>query len=491
MLNACKRFGSTQALRGVSLEVAPGEVHALVGENGAGKSTLMKILSGAERGDSGEMFLDGQPYQPSGPQEARQRGVAMIYQELALAPHLDVETNVMLGLEQTRWGLVRRQEHRRRVERALDLLQHPEIRPETGVGRLSPGACQLVEVARALVADARVIVFDEPTSSLTRRDTEHLFELIERLRGRGVSIVYISHFLEEVQRIADRYTVLRDGQSVAEGPVRGTPVERIIGQMVGRSLQELYPRVPHDLGAPVLRVEKLAGRRLPVAASLTLRAGEILGIFGLVGAGRTEFLRVLFGLDPVAGGQVQLGERTGQRWDPPQRIAEGIGLLSEDRKREGLALLRSIADNVTYSWLKPYRRGWWLRLTQRRRAVAAWIQRLQLRCRGPEQRVVELSGGNQQKVAIARLLHQHARVLLLDEPTRGVDVGSKAEIYRLIGELAREGKAIVFVSSYLPELLGVCDTLAVMARGRLSPARPVPDWSSEQIMEAATGGGNW
>jgi ribose transport system ATP-binding protein len=491
MVNASKRFGSTQALRGVSLEVAAGEVHALVGENGAGKSTLMKILSGAERGDAGEMFLDGQPYQPAGPQEARHRGVAMIYQELALAPHLDVETNVMLGLEETRWGLVRRQVHRQRVQQALDLLQHPEIRPETRVARLSPGACQLVEVARALVADARVIVFDEPTSSLTRSDTEHLFDLIERLRNRGVSIVYISHFLEEVQRIADRYTVLRDGQSVAGGAVRGTPVETIIGQMVGRSLQELYPRVLHALGEPVLQVDGLAGRRLPAGASLSLRAGEILGIFGLVGAGRTEFLRVLFGLDPAAGGQVDLQGRRGNHWDPAQRIAEGIGLLSEDRKREGLALTRSLADNLTYSWLKPYLRGGWLRLAQRRKAVAAWIERLKVRCRGPEQRIVELSGGNQQKVALARLLHQQARVLLLDEPTRGVDVGSKAEIYRLIGELAVDGKAILFVSSYPPELLGICDTLAVMARGRLTPARPVPEWTSEQIMEAATGGGNW
>jgi ribose transport system ATP-binding protein len=256
-------------------------------------------------------------------------------------------------------------------------------------------------------------------------------------------------------------------------------------------LQELYPRVPHALGAPVLQIEQLAGRRLPVSASLTLRAGEILGIFGLVGAGRTELLRVLFGLDPVAGGRVYVQGRTRKHWDPAQRIADGTGLLSEDRKREGLALMRSIADNVTYSRLSPYLRGWWLRLAKRRRAVAAWIQRLQLRCRGPEQRVVELSGGNQQKVALARLLHQQARVLLLDEPTRGVDVGSKAEIYRLIGELASEGKSILLVSSYLPELLGVCDTLAVMARGRLSPARPVTDWTSEQIMEAATGGGNW
>src|SRR5437868_4970106 len=237
MADIHKRFGSTTALRGVSLHVAPGEVHALVGENGAGKSTLVKILSGAEQPDAGEITLDGLPFRPAGPQEARIRGVAMIYQELALAPHLDVETNVMLGLEEQRWGFVRSRSQRRRVEEALALLEHSEIRPETPVYRLNTGACQLIEVARALVVDARVIVFDEPTSSLTRHDTEHLFALIARLKARGVSIIYISHFLEEVQRIAGRYTVLRDGQSAGGGPVAGTPLQVIIDKMVGRSLR--------------------------------------------------------------------------------------------------------------------------------------------------------------------------------------------------------------------------------------------------------------
>jgi ribose transport system ATP-binding protein len=489
MENIHKRFGSTHALRGVDLEVAVGEVHALVGENGAGKSTLMKILSGAEKPYAGVMTLDGALYQPAGPQEARLRGVAMIYQELALAPHLDVETNVMLGLEEHRWGFVRSRVQRRRVAEALTLLQHPEIQPETPVYRLSPGACQLVEVARALVVDARVIVFDEPTSSLTRRDTEHLFDLIERLKARGVSIIYISHFLEEVQRIADRYTVLRDGQTVGTGPVAGTPLEVIIEKMVGRSLRDLYPKVPHEIGAPVLKTRDLSGDPLPTSASLTLRRGEILGVFGLVGAGRTEMLRVLFGLNPVCGGQVFLAEQEHTTARPRQRINEGFGLLSEDRKQEGLALSQSVADNLTYSWLRPYVRGGWLNLSRRRAAVVQWLQRLGVRCQGPEQKVVELSGGNQQKVALARLLHQQADILLLDEPTRGVDVGSKAEIYRLIGELARQGKAILFVSSYLPELLGVCDRIAVMARGRLGASRPVPDWTAEQIMAFATSGG--
>jgi ribose transport system ATP-binding protein len=483
-----KRFGSTHALRNVSLQSLPGEVHALVGENGAGKSTLMKILSGAEQPDSGDMTLDGQPYQPSGPQEARLRGVAMIYQELALAPHLDVQSNVLLGLEEHRWGFMRRTRERRRVVDALALLEHPEIRPDTPVYRLSPGACQLVEVARALVVDARVIVFDEPTSSLTAEDTEHLFELIERLKGRGVSVIYISHFLEEVQRIADRYTVLRDGQTAATGPVAGTPLETIIEQMVGRNLRDLYPRVPHDIGAPLLEITHLGGDPLPIDAGLTLHRGEILGIFGLVGAGRTELLRVLFGLSAVTRGEIRVHAHVRTRTNPRERIDQGIGLLSEDRKQEGLALSQSIVDNITYCWLKPYARAGWLNLARRRSAVRSWLRRLDIRCRGTEQKVLELSGGNQQKVALARLLHQEAEVLLLDEPTRGVDVGSKAEIYGLIGELARQGKAILFVSSYLPELLGVCDCLGVMARGRLSAIRPVSAWSPEQIMAVATGG---
>jgi ribose transport system ATP-binding protein len=341
--------------------------------------------------------------------------------------------------------------------------------------------------------DASVIVFDEPTSSLTRHDTEHLFELIERLKGRGVSIIYISHFLEEVQRVAGRYTILRDGQTVTTGAVAGTPLESIIEQMVGRSLSELYPHVPHEMGPPVLRLRGLVGQssRLPAGVDLTLHRGEILGIFGLVGAGRTETLRVLFGLEPASAGEVEVKGRPSPHAAPGRRILEGVGLLSEDRKQEGLALSQTVADNLTYSWLRPYARAGWLRLDLRRGAVRAWLDRLRVRCRGPEQKVVELSGGNQQKVALARLLHQQADILLLDEPTRGVDVGSKAEIYRLVGELAQQGKSVLFVSSYLPELLGVCDRLAVMARGRLSASRPVAEWTAEQIMTFATGGGAW
>jgi ribose transport system ATP-binding protein len=488
MVDIHKRYGSTVALDGVRLAVEAGEVHALVGENGAGKSTLMKILSGAERPDAGSMSLDGSAFAPAGPQAARLGGVAMVYQELALAPHLDVEANLMLGLERGPWGLVERAKERSRVRSALAMLQHPEIRPETPVRRLSAGACQLVEIARALAAESRVIVLDEPTSSLGHEDADHLFELIGRLKARGVSVVYISHFLEEVQRVADRYTVLRDGRSVCAGNVSTTPAETIIEQMVGRRLQELYPRRPHEIGAPILEVRRVAGDPLPAAVSFTLHQGQILGIFGLVGAGRTELLRTLFALQPVTSGELLLRTRLRTRSTPGRRIADGLGMLSEDRKNEGLALSQSISDNLTYSGLGRYAGMGILGLRRRRAAVDSWLKRLQIRYRDPERPVVELSGGNQQKVALGRLLHQDADVLLLDEPTRGVDVGSKAEIYRLIGELAQAGKAIIFVSSYLPELLGVCDDLAVMARGRLSAVRSCAEWTAEQIMSFATGG---
>jgi len=487
-----KRYGSTQALAGVDLELRAGEVHALVGENGAGKSTLMKVLSGAVRPDAGVLKLDGRPYDPAGPQDARRRGVAMIYQELTLAPDLSVEANVALGLETSRWGFLRPEVDRRRVEEALAILEHPEIRPDASVAGLTPAAQQLVEIARALLLDVRVLVLDEPTSSLTQQDARRLFALVRRLRDRGVTVVYISHFLEEVQQIADRFTVLRDGRSVGGGRTADFAVGRIVEMMVGRSLDEQYPRTPHTAGPPILELTDLTGVELPRGVDLTLHRGEILGIAGVVGAGRTELLRAVFGLDPVRRGRVVVHTRSGavreDRWaGPRRRIGEGLGMLSEDRKEEGLTLDQSIEDNLTYTLLRPYTWLGWLNVGRRRRAVEDWLTRLRVRCAGPWQAVGDLSGGNQQKVALGRLLHQDADVLLLDEPTRGVDVGSKAEIYRLIGALAARGKAVLFVSSYLPELLGVCDRLAVMTRGRLSAARPVAEWTPEQIMAVATG----
>jgi ribose transport system ATP-binding protein len=484
MVGISKRFGATEALRGVSLEVAPGEVLALIGENGAGKSTLMKVLSGAHRPDAGTMELAGRPYAPAGPHQARQAGVGMIYQELILAPHLSVEDNIMLGREDRVLGLLNRRCQRRRVAEVLDLLGHGELSPSAIVRELSVGARQVVEIARSLVHEAKLLVFDEPTSSLPRPDVEQLFRIIGRLREAGYGIIYISHFLEEVRQVAQNFAVLRDGRNAGQGKLADVADGEIVSLMVGRAVSQLFPRVPHEPGPTLLAISELSGSRSPRGVSLELRRGEILGIAGLVGAGRTELLRCLFGLDPLGSGVVQLGGRR-FRPRPPRSIARGVGLLSEDRKGEGLAQQMSIADNTTLSRLGPFSRVGCLSLARRRRAVKEWMQRLSIKATDADQPVSALSGGNQQKVAIARVLHQDAELLLLDEPTRGVDVATKAEIYRLIGELAAQGRAIIFVSSYLPELLAVCDRIAVLARGRLREVRPASQWTEESMMACA------
>ncbi len=481
-----KHFGAVCALAGVDLDVAPGDVHALIGENGAGKSTLMKVLSGAHRPDRGEMTLAGEPYAPEGPLDARERGVAMIYQELALAPHLTVEENIVLGREPARFGAVNRVARRAQVNQVLEWLDEPALRPDRVVADLPPGPRQLVEVARALAADARVVVMDEPTSSLSRRETARLFETIGRLRTRGVAIIYISHFLEEVCEVAQRYTVLRDGRSVESGPVSqdASFFGHVIEAMAGRSLETAYPRVAHEPGEAILELDRLSGARLPADVTLTLRRGEILGVAGLVGAGRTELLRAVFGLDSVRAGRVGVGGHWDDGASPAARLAQGVGLLSEDRGGEGLAVGLSIGDNLTLS--RPIARLGVVSRAAQEATTRTLGERLSLRYRDSRQPVSDLSGGNQQKVAIARLLHHDVDVFLFDEPTRGIDVATKAEIYRLMGELAARGKAILFVSSYLPELLGVCDRVGVMSRGRLTDLRPVGAWSETTLLEAAT-----
>ncbi len=483
-----RSFGPTHALRGVDLSVRAGEVHALIGENGAGKSTLMKVLSGAVDPDGGTMRLDGEVYAPSGPQSSLARGVSMIYQELNLAPDLSAEENIFLGVERARWGFVRRAEHEERVRDALATLGHSRVDPRTPVGRLAVAEQQIVEIARAIVADARLIVLDEPTSSLTAVDTERLFDVIARLKERGVSIVYISHFLEEVKRSCDRFTVLREGRTVGTGVVADTPIDSIIELMVGRSLDEFFPRVPHERGEVVLELDQLAGETRLLGVDLDLHRGEILGIAGLVGAGRTELVRAVYGLDPVVSGLVRISGSDAGVGTPRRRVRQGVGLLSENRKDEGLALGMSIADNVTLSRFSTVATAGWVSPRRHRSRVANCAGALGVVCRAVTQPVEDLSGGNQQKVALARLTHQEADVVLLDEPTRGIDVGSKVEVYRQIGLLAQQGKAVLFVSSYLPELLGVCDRVAVMARGRLSAIRPAAEWDEKSIMAYATMG---
>ena len=484
MSNISKRFGATQALHEVSLNVRGGEVLALIGENGAGKSTLMKILSGAHSPDSGQMQLAGQPYGPQGPHDARLAGVGMIYQELNLAPDLSVEDNIMLGQEPHWFGFRDRRKQREQVRRALELLGHPRLRPETPVRELSIALRQLVEIARALASDSRVLVFDEPTSSLTLQDVQHLFAVIRKLRDSGYGIIYISHFLEEIRQVCDNYAVLRDGQSVGTGKLAETTDAEIVSLMVGRGVAELFPTVPHSPGETLVSIRNLSGKFAPQQVSLELKRGEIFGLAGLIGAGRTELLRALFALDPVRSGEVKVATIAIDH-QTSARIRAGLGLVSEDRKTEGLAQSRSIADNLTYSRLEPYTRAGFLQLGRRRTEVIQWMKRLEVKAHSPEQTIGELSGGNQQKVAIARVLHQQADILLLDEPTRGIDVGTKSEIYRLMGELAAEGKVVLFVSSYLTELLAVCDRIGVMSGGVLRETRPAREWTEESIMSLA------
>ena len=488
MRGVVKRFGATLALDGVDFGVGAGEIHGLLGENGAGKSTLMKVLSGALQPDAGEVKLDGKSFQPRHPLDAREQGVAMIYQELSLVPHLSVEENVLLGVEPARWGMVRRRKARKQVVAALAEMEHPEIRPEIRVGDLPVAARQLVEIARALVVKCRVLVLDEPTSSLGSEDVERLFRLMRKLREGDLAIVYISHFLEEVQQVADRFTVMRDGRTVGSGKPAGTSMEEIVEMMVGRQLQEFFPRSERTSGEVLLKVRDLQGREKPQKADFELRRGEVLGIAGLVGAGRTELLRVLYGLESVQKGEIRIGVYEGAA-SPRRRLAQGVGLLSEDRKGEGLAASMSVADNLTLSRMEglgPVGLVW---PGRQQAAAESWIESLKIRCQGPAQRVVDLSGGNQQKVALARLLHHDVDVLLLDEPTRGIDVASKVQIYELIDALVGRGKAILLVSSYLPELLGVADRIAVMCRGHLGRTRLVEEVNEHSVMREATGQG--
>ena len=487
VIGVSKSFGATRALRNVSLEIAPGEVHALIGENGAGKSTLMKILSGACQPDEGHIELEGQTFVPDDPLHARRRGISMIYQELNLAPHLSVEENILLGEEPARFGWLQRGKRRELARAALGQLRHENIPLDAPVHTRSVAEQQIVEIARALVGRPKVLIMDEPTSSLTQADVENLFRVIGHLRETGVSVIYISHFIEECQRICQRYTILRDGESVSTGDMASANLRDIVHLMVGREIQDIYPRVPHQLGKPVLEIRDLAGAIKPRAATLVLREGEILGVAGLIGSGRTETVRAAFGLDRLTRGEVLVYGKDKTFAAPSERLRDGIGLLSENRKEEGLMLNLSIADNLTLTRLQPVASCGFVGTRRQERASGEWMSRLDVRARGPAQAVSELSGGNQQKVALGRLLHHDAKILLLDEPTRGIDVGSKAQIYRWMGQLAAEGRAILFISSYLPELLGVCDTIAVMCRGTITQVRPTSEWTEHSIMAAAIG----
>ena len=491
--NISKRFGPTVALDGVSLQLHKGEVHALIGENGAGKSTLMNVLAGLLRPDQGTIEVEGRTYAPATPLDARLRGIALIHQELSLFPHLSVAENILMGMEPSRLGWLDRSRLHARTLEVLATFHHPEIRPHTRVSDLSIAARQIVEICRAIAARARIILMDEPTSSLQRDDVERLFGLTRKMRNQDITVIYISHFLEEVREIADNFTVLRDGRSVASGTIASVSDNELIAHMVGRPVQNLFPqRSPEaaQSGEIMLDVIDLAAPPALKRASFELRRGEILGVAGLMGSGRTQVVRTIFGLDRAQAGTIKLKGKavSASGGTPSLRLLQKLGYLSEDRKREGLALSLSVADNITMTRFSSCARWGWLNLSRQKQQAETVSRALAVKARTVQQPVSTLSGGNQQKIALARLLHQDADILLLDEPTRGIDIGSKAQVYQTIAQCAANGKAILMISAYLPELFGICDRLAVMSRGCMSAPRPINQWTPESVMLAAVGG---
>lgn len=483
-----KRFGGVVALRNVTFDLHAGEVHALVGENGAGKSTLMKVLSGIHQPDGGSLLVDGVETRFSSPAAAVAAGIALIPQELELFPELAVVENMFVGAPWPRtsrglfdWSSMRRQAGA--VFAALGVA----IDIRRPAGALSAANQQLVEIGRALLRDAQILIMDEPTASLTDREADRLFSVVADLRSRGVAIVYISHRLREVFALADRITVLRDGETVGTRDVAEIDEAELVRLMVGRSMRELFTRSPHEPRGTVLEVENLTRPGAFEDISFSVRGGEVLGVSGLIGAGRSEVCKAICGVEPATSGQIKIAGEAVDPRTPAQAQALGIGYVPEERRSEGLVLAMSIADNVTLSRLRAFSRMGLMRRSAQHQAAGSMTDRLTVRGAELDAPVARLSGGNQQKVVLAKALIQDPRVILLDEPTRGVDVGAKSEIYRIIDDLARAGNAIVLVSSEMAEVLAMSDRVLVMREGRVAGLFDRADATSQRLAVAATG----
>ncbi len=484
-----KNFGAVRVLREVSFQVMPGHTVGLVGENGAGKSTLMNLAGGNLQPDAGCLNLDGKPYAPRNPSDATRHGIAFIHQELNLFPNLSIAENIFLtNFPTTARVLLNRATAHTHTAGLLDQvgLRHP---PGTLVERLSAGECQLVEIAKALSVNARLIIFDEPTTSLSAREKERLFALMARLRSQGVSMLYISHELKDVLRLCDDLVVLRDGQVVGAGPVTGFTSDRLVALMVGRSLNQLYPPRTTALSKDVIfEARQLSQPNIVHNVDFQLHRGEVLGLAGLMGAGRSELARILFGLDPCRRGDVVLEGRSLSRLGPRQRIRQGLAFVTENRREEGLCLEAAIADNLVLVSLRRYARSWlgrleFLGLHQAVRAIRDSVRLTPTA--SDDQPVKTLSGGNQQKVVIGKWLLASPKVFILDEPTRGVDVGAKYEMYQLIHQLAEGGAAVLVISSELEELVGICDRILVMSQGELRDELSRAEFDRERILRAA------
>ena len=484
-----KHFGGVRALNDVSFDLHSGEVHALVGENGAGKSTLIKVISGAHAPDSGSIEIAGKALVHNSPSVARSLGVAVIYQQPALFPDLTVSENIALRLERGGpWRTIRWRERRDRAAALLARVGATSVSPGSFVRDLSMPQQQLVEIAAALGGQARVLILDEPTASLSDREVANLFRVIRELKQQGVGMVYISHRLEELPQIADRVTVLRDGSYVGTRPMADVDRAELIRLMVGREVSTVFPKVDVTPGDVVLETRDLSCRATGVhGVSLSVRAGEILGLAGLVGAGRTELAHALFGLTPADGGRILLKGKPVTIESPARAVALGIAYVPEDRRRHGVILEMPVSANTTLAVLREVSRFGLINFAKERAVARAFAQRLGTKTPSVDNPVGNLSGGNQQKVALARWLAAEPSVIILDEPTQGVDVGAKAEIHRLMGELASRGLAIVMISSELPEVLGMSDRVAVMHGGAVVGVLPRAEATAERVMELAVG----
>ena len=480
-----KAFGPVKVLDGVDFELLPGEVHALMGENGAGKSTLMKVLTGVHKADAGTIDVDGVAVSIGSTTDAEKHGIAIIHQELNLIPHLSVTENLFLGRELNTLGLLHSRAMRKQAREWLARVGMQSIDPDMPVARLSVGQQQMVEIAKALGQNARVLIMDEPTAALSERETDTLFALIRELRGSGAGIVYVSHRMEEIFVLCDRISVLRDGHFVGSRPVPGLSLDEIVQMMVGRSLEARFPSRDVAPGEVLLKVENLGDSHVH-DISFDLRAGEVLGVAGLMGAGRTELARLLFGLDKPGTGRVLLDGQPIYARTPSKAINAGMGFVTEDRKAQGLVLDLSLRENISLARI-PAHAGFIDRAAEKKQTRGLMAQ-LQIRARDMELPVRALSGGNQQKVVLAKWLALKPRLLILDEPTRGVDVGGKAEIYQIINQLVRSGVAILMISSELPEVLAMSDRILVMHEGRVSALLDAATATQETVMLAATGG---
>jgi ABC-type sugar transport system ATPase subunit len=480
-----KKFPGVQALTDARFDMRAGEVHALLGENGAGKSTMIKIISGVHKPDTGEIRLDGRRVSFNNPREAQAKGIATIYQELSLYPELSVAENIFMGhAPRGMFGAVDWRTMKRRASEILDSLNITDLDIEAKVGGLTVGKRQRVEIAKALSLNARILIMDEPTAALTEADVQRLFSIVRLLRERNVGIIYISHRLEEVFVLADRVTVLRDGHYVGTDDVKNVTQDKLISMMVGRTIENLFPKLPTEIGKPVLEVRNLWRKPLCRGVSMTLRAGEIVGLAGLVGSGRSEFAQTIFGFTPAQDGEIYIDDKLEAIRNPGEAMSKGIAYVPEDRGTQGLVRQMRIRENVSLAVLRSVSRGGFIDDRKEQEMSQHAIRQLGIRAFSGEQVVNKLSGGNQQKVVVAKWLASKPKVLIMDEPTRGVDVGAKSEIHRLISELAQQGLAILMISSELPEVLGMSDRVLVMREGRIVAEFERQDATQENVVAA-------